>query len=329
MSLKEVLLAFIEHRLVVLRRAGAHRLEKIARRLEILDGFLIAFLNLDEVIRIIRFEDEPRKLLMKTFKLSELQVDAILNMRLRALHKLEELAIAEEHKSLTAEQQDLKALLGSDQRQKTVIGKQVKAIRKAFGKDTGLGARRSSFAEAPAAEIVTFDEMIEKEPLTVVCSEMGWLRTLKGHMEDDGKLKYKEGDRGRFWLHAQTTDKLLAFATNGRFYTLEAGKLPSGRGNGEPVRLITGLGQDEDIVNLRVFTPGERLLVAASDARGFIVKADDVLAGTRNGKQVLNVSGEVEATACVPVPGDADSVAVIGENRKMLIFPLGDLPSRR
>jgi len=324
MNLRDVLRSFLEHREVVLVRRTNHRLAKIAHRLEVLEGYLIAYLNLDEVIRIIREEDEPKPVMIKKWKLTEVQAEAILNMRLRALRRLEEVAIREEHSMLTMEQKGLKALLKDKKKRETVISDQIKNIRKRFGKKTELGARRTEIGDAPDEILVPIDILIEREPITVICSQKGWIRAAKGQLTDFNDLKYKEGDRGRFAFHAQTTDKILVFATNGRFYTLGGDKLPSGRGHGEPVRLMVDLPNDQEIVTLFVHRPGEKVLVASSDGRGFVVPEDDVIAQTKNGKQALNVGKEVEAQACAPVTGD--TVAVVGDNRKIILFPLDELP---
>ena len=324
MSLREVLQAFLDHRQVVLVRRTHHRLAHIEHRLEVLGGYLIAYLNLDEVIRIIREEDEPKPKLMQRFKLSDVQVEAILNMRLRSLRRLEEMEIKTENKALTAERKDLKALLDDEKRRWKVISEEIAELKKKFGPKSELGRRRTSLAEAPDIADVPVEAMIEREPVTVICSEKGWIRAMKGHVADDGKTVYKEGDKGRFWLQAETTDKLVLFATNGRFYTLGVDKLPRGRGHGEPARLMVDLGDDQEIVALFVYQPGRKLLVAATDGRGFVVEEDQVIAQTRAGKQVLNVAGDVEAKICVAAAGDA--VATIGENRKLLIFPLSEVP---
>jgi topoisomerase-4 subunit A len=324
MSLAQALRAFIDHRKVVLVRRSQFRLGKIEARLEILDGLLKAYLNLDEVIRIIREADQPKPELMRAFDLTDAQAEAILNMRLRSLRKLEEIEITKEHKALEAERKGLGQLLRSEPKQMERIGAEIADIRKAFGKDTPLGRRRSDFAEAPATADIAPEQMIAREPITVVCSEKGWIRALKGHIDPNTDVKYKEGDRARFLLHAQTTDRLLLFATSGRFYTLGCDKLPGGRGQGEAVRLLIDLPNDHDIVALRVFEPGKRLLVAASDGRGFLVPTDEVLAQTRAGKQVLNPGPGAEAQVCAP--GEGDLVAVAGNNRKLLVFPAADLP---
>jgi topoisomerase IV subunit A len=324
MNLREVLKAFLDHRHEVLVRRSNHRLDKIEKRLEILDGLLIAYLNLDEVIRIIREEDDPKAELIRTFKLTENQAEAILNMRLRHLRKLEEMEIRNEHKDLTQERKDLKTLLKDEGLRWTKIAGEIGELRKAYGKDTPLGRRRTEMGEAPSAVVIPLEAMIEREPVTVICSEKGWIRAARGHMPDVDDVKYKEGDRKRFAFHAQTTDKLIIFATNGRFYTLGVDKLPGGRGFGEPLSLMIELGNEHGVLAMTVHEPDRKLLVASSDGRGFVVAEKDVMAQTRAGKQVLNVSGSVEAAVCTPVMGD--SVAVVGDNRKMLVFPLDELP---
>ncbi len=324
MDLREVLQEFLDHRHEVLERRTRFRLGKIAARIEMLDGYLIAYLNLDEVIRIIREEDEPKKELMRAFGLTDGQAEGILNMRLRSLRKLEEMQISAEHKTLSEEQADLEDLMAEPARRQKAVEGEIRALRASLGPDTALGRRRTGFADAPAPREVPLEAMIEREPITVICSEKGWIRAVKGHAEPGGDTQYKTGDRGRFWVHAETTDKLLLFATNGRFYTIGCDRLPRGRGHGEPVRLMIDLGNDQDIVGLFVHKPGRRLLVASTDGRGFIVREDEVLAQTRAGRQVLNVSGDVEARVCTPVSGD--TIAVIGDNRKLLVFDLAEIP---
>ncbi len=323
MSLREALRSWLEHRKEVLVRRSNFRLDKIEKRLEVLEGYLKAYLNLDEVIRIIREEDEPKPALIKRFKLTDNQAEAILNMRLRSLRKLEEMEIRGEHKELTAEQKNLKALVKSDAKQWERVSEEIKDVRNTFGPKTKLGARRTQFSDAPKVEYVPVEAMIEKEPITVVCSKKGWIRSMKGHLAADADIKFKEGDGPRFTLHAETTDKILLFATDGRFYTLDAAKLPGGRGHGEPVRLMIDLDESREIVELFVHQPGRKLLVASHEGNGFVVPEDDVVAMRRAGKQVLNVSGTDEAVACAVVQGD--HVAVIGENRKLVIFPLKEV----
>lgn len=323
MSLREVLQAFLDHRHEVLVRRSKFRLEKIANRLEVLHGYMIVYLNLDEVIRIIREEDDAKAVMKKKWKLTDTQVDAILNMRLRALRKLEEIAIQSEITDLEGEQKSLKSLLRDAKKRLARLGEEISEIKKKFGIKTDIGRRRTVISDAPEPVIVPVEAIIEREQVTVVCSKKGWVRTIKGHGVDESSLKYKEGDDGRFIVTAETTDKLLVFATNGRFYTIGVDKLPGGRGHGEPLSLMVDLGNDADIVALMVHQPARKLFVASSDGRGFVVPEGDVIAQTRNGKQVLNVSADIEAQVCTAVEGD--HVAVIGDNRKMLIFPLSEV----
>ena len=324
LNLREVLQAFLDHRHEVLRRRSRNRLEKIERRLEVLAGYMVVYLNLDAVIKIIRNEDEPKPPLMKRFKLTEAQAEAILNMRLRSLRKLEEMEIRKEIDALETEKKELSRLLKDEKRRWARISEEITDIRARFGKKTPLGARRTEIGEAPSATVVPLAALVEREPITVICSDKGWIRAAKGHISDAAEIKYKEGDRARFVLHAQTTDKLLLLGTNGRFYTLAGDKLPGGRGNGEPVRLMIDLGNDQDVVALMVHEPGRKLIVASGDGRGFIVPEDEALAQTRAGKQVLNVSGDVEAQACCIATGD--HVAVVGKNHKLIVFPIDELP---
>ncbi|MFV0476096.1 MAG: DNA topoisomerase IV subunit A [Pikeienuella sp.] len=323
-SLHEVLIAFLDHRREVLRRRSAHRLEQIAKRLEVLGGYIVAYLNLDRVIEIIRYEDEPKQVLMAEFELTDVQAEAILNMRLRNLRKLEEMELRRERDALLEEQAGLKALLDSGVKQWAKVGEEIAAIQKKFGKDTPGGARRTAIQDAPEVEEISFDAMIEKEPVTVVCSEKGWIRALKGHQPLDAEMKFKDGDAGRFILHAETTDKLLLAASGGRIFTLDVHKLPGGRGMGEPVRLMIDMANDEEMVALLLHRPGGKLLIASSAGDGFIAAETDLIAQTRGGKQALNVKDGVKLKVCSPVAGD--HVAVVGENRKVLVFPLAELP---
>ena len=326
LSLREALQAYIDHRHEVLRRRSRHRLERIAKRLDVLAGYLVAYLNLDEVIRIIREEDEPRAALMQRFELTEAQAEAILNMRLRALRKLEEMEIRKEHAQLTEEQADLIALLDDEPRRLKLLEREFKDLKSDFGPDTPLGRRRTEIAEPPTAVIVPLEAVIEREPVTVLLSAKGWIRAMKGHGTAAADAKYKEGDKARYAVPCQTTDKLLVFATNGRIYTLGADKLPGGRGFGEPLRLMIDLPNDQDLLAVLVHRPGRKLLVAASDGRGFVVPEDELVAQTKNGKQVLNLGEGAEAQVLRPLPEEADHLAVIGENRKLLVFPLAELP---
>jgi topoisomerase IV subunit A len=325
LGLRQVLREWLDHRKVVLVRGSKFRLAKIDHRLEVLEGYLIVYLNLDKVIKIIREKDEPKPALMRAFKLTEVQAEAILNMRLRSLRKLEEMELRREHEDLTRERKELKSLLGSNDLQWKRIGEEIKELKVRFGQKTELGRRRTDFEKAPeGAEAELAQVLIEKEPVTVVLSEKGWIRAIRGHQAALDTLQFKEGDRLKRAVYAQTTDTLLLFATNGRFYSLSADKLPGGRGAGEPLRLMLDLEETADAVELMVNTPGRRLMVASTSGHGFVVAEDEVVAMTRKGKQVLNVPAGEEAIACAPVEGD--SVAVIGENRKLLLFPLKELP---
>ena len=323
LSLREVLRRWLEHRQVVLLRRSKFRLEKIEHRLEVLDGYLIAYLNIDEVIRIVRFEDDPKAKLIKRFKLSEVQADAVLNLRLRSLSKLEEVEIRAEHDKLSKERRGLKSLLKHEDEQWERITDEIKATRETYAKKTELGRRRSSFADAPSIEIDLEQAMIEKEPITVILSEKGWIRAMRGHLEDISKLEFKQGDALKRAVKASTTDRLLLLASNGKVFTLAADQLPGGRGHGEPVRLMVELEENHDFVEIWVHEPGRKLLVAATSGHGFIAPEDEMVAMTRKGKQVMNVDPPAEACSVVPVEGDL--VATIGENRKMLIFPLEEV----
>jgi topoisomerase-4 subunit A len=323
LSLREVLTQWLEHRIEVLVRRSQHRLKKIEHRLEVLDGYLIAYLNIDEVIRIVRREDDPKAKLIAKFKLSDVQAEAILNLRLRSLSRLEEVEIKAEHDKLSKERRELKQLLKSDDMQWERITEEVKATRERYSKKTALGRRRSVFADAPEIDADLDAALVEKEPITVVLSEKGWIRALKGHQDDVAKLEFKQGDELKRAFKASTTDKLVVFATNGKFFTLEAGQLPGGRGHGEPVRLMVDLEENHDIAEIFVHDPARKLLVASTGGYGFIVPEEEVIASTRKGKQILNVSEPEEARVCVPVEGD--HVATIGENRKMLVFKLDEV----
>ena len=326
MNLREALQAFLDHRHDVLIRQTKYRLGKIEHRLEVLGGLLTAYLNLDEVIQIIREHDDAKKHLIETFKLTEVQADAILNMRLRQLRKLEEMEIEKENVDLTKENKELNALLKNEKNRWKTIADEVTEIKKNFGKKTELGKRRTTIGKAPTALIVPLEAMIEKEPITIIYSEKGWVRTAKGHLDDTSQLKFKEGDRLQFALKAETTDKLIAFATNGRFYTIGADKLPGGRGHGEPIRLMIDLPNGDDIIDMFIFEGGRRILIASDAGRGFVIQEDDVMAHTKNGKQALNLKPGQEAQAMAFIGHDHDHVAVIGTNRKLLIFPLEELP---
>ena len=323
-SMKEVLRAFLDHRRDVLLRRSRHRLDKIDHRLEVLEGYIIAFLNLDRVIEIIRNEDEPKPVMMAEFELSDVQAEAVLNMRLRSLRRLEEMELRREHETLLIERAGLEDLLADEGLQWGRISDQLRETRKKFGKNSPGGERRTDLADAPDFEEVPIEAMIEKEPITVVCSTMGWIRAMKGHIALDTELKFKDGDEGRFIFHAQTTDKLVLFGSNGRFYTLGCSTLPGGRGMGEPVRLIVDLPNEAEIIDLFLHQPGRKLLVASNAGDGFVVPESDVIAQTKNGRQVLNVKDKVIAMICRPISGD--HVAIVSENGKFLVFPVSELP---
>jgi len=325
LGLAEVLREWLDHRRDVLLRRSKFRLGQIDHRLEILGGYLVAYLNLDKVIKIIRNEDEPKPILMKTFKLSEVQADAILNMRLRNLRKLEEMEIRKEEKDLRVEREALQKLVRSEKEQWKRIADEIKAVRTAFGPKTPLGKRRTGFAEAPEHDEAAIEEaMAVREPITVVVSEKGWIRALRGHVSDLSGVTFKADDSLKFAFPAETTSRCMIFATNGRFYTIDCSKLPGGRGHGEPVRLFIEIDQEDDLVVVFPFVGGRKFLVAGSAGRGFVVPEDECVANTRKGKQALNVKKPDKAQALAVVEGDL--VASVGENRKMVIFPLDQLP---
>ncbi len=324
-SLKEALRQWLDHRRVVLQRRSRFRLEEIAHRLEVVAGMLIVFLNLDEVIRIIREEDEPKNVLKATFELTEVQANYILDTRLRSLRRLEEMGLRREFDELTKEKSDIDKLLADDAKQWKVIGVELRDLKKKFGQDTALGKRRTQFAEAPeVADLDLATAMIEREPVTVVVSEKGWVRALKGHVEDLSSLQFKGDDRLKLSFFTETTEKILVFATDGRIFTLEASKLPGGRGQGEPLRLMVDIGEGEDIVSVFPYVAGEKMLVASSDGRGFIAPTDEMIGGTRKGKILLN--RDLPAEAAIVTPAAGDHVAVIGQNRKLLVFPIDQMP---
>ena len=325
LGLAEALREWLDHLRDVLIRRSNYRKTQIEHRLEVLGGYLIAYLNLDKVIKIIRTEDEPKPVLMKTFSLSEVQAEAILNMRLRSLRKLEEMEIRTEDKNLRGELKGLKALLASEPEQWIKVGEQVKNVRDIFGPKTPLGKRRTQFADAPEHDLAAIEEaFVEREPCTVVVSEKGWVRTMKGHVEDLSALSFKTDDKLDHAFFAESTSKLLLFATNGKFYSLDVAKLPGGRGHGEPIRMFIDMDQDAAVVSVFVNKGGRRFLIASSEGQGFVVKEDDCVGNTRKGKQVLNVEMPNEACAVTSVVGD--QVAVIGSNHKMVIFPLDQVP---
>ncbi len=324
-GLAECLREWLDHLRDVLVRRSNFRKTQIENRLEVLGGYLIAYLNIDKVIKIIRTEDEPKPALIKAFKLTEVQADAILNMRLRSLRKLEEFEIRTEDKNLRGELKGLKSLLASETEQWSKVGEQVRKVRDLFGPKTPLGKRRTMFADAPEHDLAAIEEaFVEREPCTVVISEKGWVRTLKGHVEDISGLAFKTDDKLDHAFFAETTSKLLVFATNGKFYSLDVAKLPGGRGHGEPIRMFIDMEQDAAIVSLFVNKGERRFLIASSEGQGFVVKEEDCVGNTRKGKQVLNVTMPNEACAITTVAGD--TVAVIGTNHKMVLFPLDQVP---
>jgi topoisomerase-4 subunit A len=324
-GLAEALTEWLAHRREVMVRRANFRLRQIDHRLEVLGGYLVAYLNLDKVIKIIRNEDEPKPVLIKTFKLSDVQAEAILNMRLRNLRKLEEMEIRKEDKELRAERKELQTLIGSEKAQWKKVSDEIKEVREKFGPKTALGKRRTGFAEAPEHDEAAMEEaLVEREPVTVVVSEKGWIRALRGIVTDLSGVTFKADDALKFAFPAETTSKCLVFATNGRFYTLDVAKLPGGRGHGEPIRLFTDLEQDADLVTVFRHQGGRKFLVGSVQGRGFVVPEDECLANTRKGKQVLNVTAPDEARALAVVEGEL--AASIGENRKMLIFPLDQVP---
>ncbi|MFZ4408253.1 MAG: DNA topoisomerase IV subunit A [Paracraurococcus sp.] len=323
MGLPEVLWSWLEHRHVVLVRRTEHRLAAIARRLEILDGYLVVYLNLDEVIRIVREEDKPKEALMVAFSLTELQANAILDMRLRALRKLEEMEIRKEHAKLSKEQKGLQGLLGSEPKRWAAIEAEIEATRKAFGEGP-LGNRRTETGRLLPAVLVDEAAFVEREPITIILSEKGWIRAQKGHLAEDAELRFKEGDQLFASVHAQSTDRIVLFATNGRAYTLKADAIPRGRGDGQPVRLMLDMTNEDTVLRIFVHAEGRRYLVAATDGRGFVAKGEELVAEKRTGKQVLLLEPGREAAVCGLVEGDM--VAVIGTNRKLLVFPLDQVP---
>lgn len=325
MALNEVLSEWLAHRKDVLVRRSRHRLAAIDRRLEILGGLLVAYLNLDEVIRIIREEDEPKQVMMAKWSLTDNQAEAILNMRLRNLRKLEEFEIRKEFDDLSNEKAEIEALLASDDKQWQTVAWEIGEVKKKYAKATEIGRRRTQFADAPDADIEAIQQaMIEKEPVTIVISQKGWIRALKGHMSDTSSLTFKEGDGPKLAFPAQTTDKLLLLTTGGKAYTLGADKLPGGRGHGEPIRIMVDMENDQDILTAFVHDPSRKLLLVSTAGNGFIVPESEMVANTRKGKQIMNVSMPDEAKLAVPVTGD--HVAVVGENRKLLAFPLAQIP---
>ena len=326
MGLKELLNNWIASQIDILQRRSQHRLDQIARRLELVEGYIIAFLNLDRVIEIIRYEDEPKAVMMEEFSLTDRQAEAILNMRLRSLRKLEEMQLRQEKDDLLKEQDELEKLLGSPARQRTRLKRDLNALRKEYGEDTALGARRTSIREAAPAVEFSMDAMIEKEPVTVILSQKGWIRGAKGHLPLNQDFKYKEGDGPAFVIHAQTTDKLLLATDKGRFFTIGADKLPGARGFGEPVRNTLDIDASAHIVALIVHKPKQRLLLVADTGKGFGTTTDELLAETRKGRQVVNLKGDAKMVVARTIEEGHDHVACVGDNRKLVVFNLEELP---
>lgn len=325
MNLAEVLREWLDHRRKVLVRRSRFRLAAIDKRLEILGGLLIVYLDLDKVIRIIREEDEPKQELMKVFGLTEIQANAILDTRLRSLRRLEEMELKREQEALSKEKADVESLLDSEVSQWSTVAWQIREARKLFGAETPLGKRRTTFADVPVTSEIDFAEaMIEREPITVIVSEKGWIRAMKGHVNDISSVQFKGDDSLKLSFHTETTAKILVMADNGRFFTLEASKLPGGRGFGDPIRLMVDLDESADFVTAFPYKPGAKLFLARTDGRGFVVPTDDIVANTRKGKQILNLDAPALARICVEAVGD--HVAIVGENRKLLVFPLSEVP---
>ncbi|MEP2737139.1 MAG: DNA topoisomerase IV subunit A [Erythrobacter sp.] len=326
MGLKELLEHWTRAQIEILQRRTQHRLDQIANRLELLEGYIIAFLNLDRVIEIIRTADEPKPVMMKEFSLNDRQTEAILNMRLRSLRKLEEMQLRDEKTKLLEEQEGLEKLLGSPARQRTRLKRDLNTLRKDYAEDTKLGARRTKIEEAAPAVEFSMDAMIEKEPVTVILSKKGWIRAAKGHVGLDQEFKYKEGDELAFIVHAQTTDKLLIAAENGRFYTLGADKLPGARGFGEPIGSMVDLEAEARIASMIVHKDGGRLLLASSGGKGFVAETKELLAETKKGRQVVNLKGDTKFCVMHEIGAEDDHVAVVGDNRKLVVFNLEEMP---
>lgn len=325
LDIKQVLVEFLEHRHTVLKRRAQYRLDRINARLEILAGYLIAYLNLDEIIRIIREEDEPKAVMMKQFNLTDNQAEAILNMKLRSLRKLEETEIKQEFDDLSSEKDELESLLGDEAKRMQALGNELKLIKEKFGKKTALGRRRTEFAEAPEDIEVPLEALIEKEPITIILSQKGWIRCLKGHSDLNEEFKFKDDDALQVALHAQTTDKVIIFDTAGKFYTISANEIPSGRGFGQPLRLMIDLGNADNVCSMFIFEPGASYVIASNAGRGFLVDENHILAQTRTGRKIMNLAENEVAAFCRKVTGD--TIAIIGDNRKLLVFKIEEIPT--
>ncbi len=325
MSIKEVLQEFLKHRQIVLQRRANYRLQKINARLEILSGYLIAYLNLDEIIRIIREEDDAKAMMMKEFSLTDNQAEAILNMKLRSLRKLEETEIKREFDELSAEKGDLEALLADESKRWAKVAEEIKAIREKFGKKTALGRRRTDFAEVDDDIEVPMEVLVEKEPITIILSQKGWIRCTKGHNPLNEEFKFKDDDSLQMAIHAQTTDKIVLFDTNGKFFNIMGSEIPSGRGFGQPLRLMVDLGNNDNITEMFVFEPGARYLIASNTGRGFVIDENHILAQTRNGRKIMNLADGEVTTFCKKITGDM--IATVGDNRKLLVFKMEEIPT--
>ena len=325
MSIKEVLREFLNHRHIVLQRRARFRLDKINARLEILSGYLIAFLNLDEIIRIIREEDDPKAEMMKKFSLTENQAEAILNMKLRSLRKLEEKEIRGEYEELENEKAELEALLSDENKRWAALGEEIKAIREKFGKKTALGKRRTEFSEVSEEIEVPVEILVEKEPITVILSQKGWIRCVKGHVNLNDDFKFKDDDALQCAVHAQTTDKIILFDTSGKFFNISGNEIPSGRGFGQPLRLMVDLGINDNICEMFVFEPKASYVIASNSGKGFVVDENHLIAQTRNGRKIMNMAEGETASFCRKITGDM--IAVVGDNRKMLIFKIEEIPT--
>ena len=325
MSIKEVLHEFLNHRHIVLQRRARFRLDKINARLEILSGYLIAFLNLDEIIRIIREEDDPKAEMMKKFSLTENQAEAILNMKLRSLRKLEEKEIRGEYEELENEKAELEALLSDENKRWAALGEEIKAIREKFGKKTALGKRRTEFSEVSEEIEVPVEILVEKEPITVILSQKGWIRCVKGHVNLNDDFKFKDDDALQCAIHAQTTDKIILFDTSGKFFNISGNEIPSGRGFGQPLRLMVDLGINDNICEMFVFEPKASYVIASNSGKGFVVDENHLIAQTRNGRKIMNMAEGETASFCRKITGDM--IAIVGDNRKMLIFKIEEIPT--
>ena len=325
MDIKQVLREFLNHRHIVLQRRANFRLNKINARLEILSGYLIAYLNLDEIIRIIREEEDPKAAMIKAFNLTDNQAEAILNMKLRSLRKLEETEIKQEFDDLSSEKGELEALLNDEGKRWEALANEIRQIREKFGKKTALGRRRTEFAELPDDIEVPLEAIIEKEPITVILSQKGWIRCIKGHADLSEDFKFKDDDALQFAIHAQTTDKIIIFDTAGKFFTIPASEIPSGRGFGQPLRLMIDLGISDSVSSMFVFEPGASYVIASDTGRGFVVDENHILAQTRNGRKIMNLADDEHSVFCRKIIGNM--IAIIGENRKLLIFKIEEIPS--